>query len=198
MRVIIIILLSVTLFGCSKNYHLRQSEKHYKKAIFKGYEPTKDTYSINNNIQPIQVRFNDTVRTKYIKGISNLLIKEKPLNAIISSERNFYKNRTDILNYKIDSILLELEKEILLDSTFTFQDGSNIKVSLKNGYLSIDSHTLARKEKIYIATKEKIYINPFDTFLNWFRPWKIVIFGFLLGILYLVYRFIKSNITKLL
>jgi len=190
MRVIIIILLSVTLIGCSKNYHLRQSEKHYKKAIFKGYEPTKDTYSINNNIQPIQVSFNDTVRTKYIKGISKLLIKEKPLNAIISSERNFYKNRTDILNYKIDSILLELEKEILLDSTFTFQDGSNIKVSLKNGYLSIDSQTL--------ATKEKIYINPFDTFLNWFRPWKIVLFGFLLGILYLVYRFIKSNITKLL
>ena len=190
MRVIIIILLSVTLCGCSKNYHLRQSEKHYKKAIFKGYEPTKDTYSINNNIQPIKVRFNDTVRTKYIKGITNLLIKESPLNATISSERNFYKNRTELLNYKIDSILLELEKEIIVDSTFTFQDGSNIKVSLKNGYLSIDSQTL--------ATKEKIYINPFDTFLNWFRPWKIVIFGFLLGILYLVYRFIKSNFTKLL
>jgi len=181
---LITVAMAIVLSGCSTTWHIKQSEKHYKKAIYKGYKPKEDTFTITNNLQPIRLKISDTTRYKYIEGITNIITKENPLNHSLLSERNKFQNRTNLLRNKIDSILSEYEQELDFDTTISFEDGYSFSIQIQDGKISAENKS--------VRSKEKIYVNPFDAFLEKIRWYKILGVAIVILVIIIAWRALKK------
>lgn len=60
MRSLCVIILAFTLLGCSVNHHLKQSKRHYNKAIRKGYIPSIDTVFVPYEVIVSQIQHDTT------------------------------------------------------------------------------------------------------------------------------------------
>ena len=60
MRSLCILIVAFTLLGCSVNHHLKQSKRHYRQAIRKGYIPTLDTVFVLDTLFVSQIQHDTT------------------------------------------------------------------------------------------------------------------------------------------
>lgn len=60
MRNLYIFVLACTLLGCSVNHHLKQSKRHYSKALRKGYNPSIDTVFVYDTLVVTQIQHDTT------------------------------------------------------------------------------------------------------------------------------------------
>lgn len=140
-------LISLTLItlsiGCSSNYHLKQSKRHYSKAIEKGYKPSIDTVFVSDTVFIHQVKHDsvfhdvgdtiiiekDRLKIKYVRNIitdsvfiegiceADTIIKEIPImvQEKIYIETSIYDNLgLDTWWKKAISLLLILLMAILI------------------------------------------------------------------------------------
>lgn len=139
--ILLLLIFLVLLFtSCSSNYHLKQSKKHYDKAISKGYEPKQDTLKTISSIKPIPLNISDNKRTLTVNLIDTILIRNNVLDSVIR-----YKIRKELITV-VDTVI----KYIEIDTVLTLQSGGKAHLKIENGAVSLDVENVQVKDWIYI------------------------------------------------
>lgn len=141
MRTIVLLLLAFLLSSCGVQYHLKKSQKHYNKAIVKGYKPKADTTRITTTLQPIQLTTDTVKQTQVLKGIDRILIDKIP-QAPQGVKRIILK--------QIDSVLIKNKAFLNYDSIHTLSTGTQVHAQIKDGVLKLSVVEAQTKERIYI------------------------------------------------
>jgi len=149
------------LISCSKNYHLRQAEKHIDKAKAKGARVDKDTVFVNVPFEVVEVRDSLISHHHY----DTVLIKEACEELIQGKPGAFRK------------VIEEVVKEVNIDSVY------NIPVSIndKRHLIKVRVQVKNDIEKFYFdfyvypfKVNEEISV-PCETVKSGMSTWNIVI-----------------------
>lgn len=129
------------LTSCGINYHLKKSQKHYNKAILKGYKPLKDTTYTNTLLSPIKLTVDTLKRVERIKSLDKVLIEKVP------EVKKVYRDK---IIRVVDSFLIDANKLVNYDSTYLLNTGSKVRVKINNGFVRVHIEEAKIKERIYI------------------------------------------------
>jgi hypothetical protein len=139
---IICVLIAGALFlsSCTANRHLQISQNHYEKAIAKGYEPTEDTTKTMLIARPVILAVSDSNRFNYLSDVNTLLMRDSCLN----------EAARDRIIKIVDSIIIQVPKDIKIDTVYTLDNGGKIFVSVRDAKVNISVENICIETIVYV------------------------------------------------
>jgi hypothetical protein len=128
------------VFGCTANQHLKRSQHHYNKAIAKGHEPTDDTTKTMLIARPVILAVSDSKRLNYLSDVNTLLMRDSCLNDAA---------RERIIKI-VDSIIIQVPKDIKIDTVYTLDNGGKIFVSVRDAKVNISVENICTETIVYV------------------------------------------------
>jgi len=135
------------LSSCSVQYHLKESKKHYDRAISLGYKPRLDTIIRINTIGKIPIDYKPNIRLYFNNVVDTIL--EKYCDDLKGG--NFEKANKSKESLK--KMLIDSYKYIDVDTLVRFPDGSAVHIMANNGQLSVKQKTACLEDRVIIEDK---------------------------------------------
>ena len=131
---------SLFLSSCTANRHLQISQNHYEKAIAKGHNPTDDTTKTMLIARPVILAVSDSNRFNYLSDVNTLLMRDSCLN----------EAARDRIIKIVDSIIIQVPKDIEIDTVYTLDNGGKIFVSVRDAKVNISVENICIETIVYV------------------------------------------------